>query len=386
MKLKEKLKDYIVKTIREESEELKNRENLLEENVRNLNAMLAGYGELEENVRNLNAVLAGYGELEENVRNLNAMLAGYGELEENVRNLNAVLAGYGELEENVRNLNAVLAGYGELGENVRNNNILLEGLLKQTLLIREAIEDQYMCSLDSLKDHKKEEKAICDLVYVHYNEKLMPDSRESVKARNAVYIDKLKSWALKRTDNLESIKIIDLGCGECEWIELLKENGFAASGVDGNHVVVEKVKKVLPDVEIFEEEAIHFLKHCKDESVDCISSFHMVEHMDFFTIITLLKECNRVLKPGGMVIIETPNPQNILTETYYFNLDPTHIKPIPPELMKFYLEESGFIIQHSLFLNPLNFAPYKYEEGDPIKDIIFRFNMEQAYSYMATKG
>ena len=55
MKVKEKLKAYIVGLIREESEELAKRQKLLEENVRDLNAQMEGQEAIAENVRNLNA-------------------------------------------------------------------------------------------------------------------------------------------------------------------------------------------------------------------------------------------------------------------------------------------------------------------------------------------
>lgn len=232
---------------------------------------------------------------------------------------------------------------------------------------------------------QKEDKALCDTFYVHYNEKLMPDSRDAVKGRALPYIARLGRWCDEYHLKREQLKFIDLGCGECEWIELLSENGYHAIGVDSNDAVRAKVEELGLNVQIIRNDAIQYLKECEDSSVDCISSFHMVEHMDFITIITLLKECYRVLKTGGMLIIETPNPQNILTASYYFYLDPTHIKPIPPELMQFYVEESGFELFDKLLLNPLNFEPYEYREDDPIKDIVFRFNMEQAYSIMAVK-
>ncbi len=238
---------------------------------------------------------------------------------------------------------------------------------------------------NELQEVAKINSELCDQFYLHYNEELMPDSRDEVKGRAVPYIEKIRSWYNGYAGTEDSPKFVDLGCGECEWIELLSENGFAAVGVDSNVHVVNKVRKNFPEFSIECEDAITYLKQCEDNSVDLISSFHMVEHMDFLTIITLLKECYRTLKKGGMLIIETPNPQNILITTYYFNLDPTHNKPIPIELMSYFMEESGFEVKEKLMLNPLNFVPYEYKAEDPIKDIVFRFNLEQAYSIMAVK-
>jgi len=229
----------------------------------------------------------------------------------------------------------------------------------------------------------KSDKAVMDKFYMHYNERLMPDSREAVKGRASIYLKKLSDWCGDR-EKL-NMNIVDLGCGECEWVELLCENGYPAKGVDSNSEVVRKVKRTLPNIHIIEDNAFDYLRKQPDNSLDLITSFHMVEHMDITSILELLKECKRALNKGGMLIVETPNPQNILVATYYFYLDPTHIKPIPQELMEYLISEAGLKFQERVLLYPLNFCPYEYKEEDPIKDIVFRFNMEQAYSVLAVK-
>ena len=57
---------------------------------------------------------------------------------------------------------------------------------------------------------------------------------------------------------------------------------------------------------------------------------------------TLVAEALRVLKPGGLLIMETPNPENIVVATRNFYLDPTHQRPIPPMLLAFVAEYAGF--------------------------------------------
>lgn len=129
MKLKERLKAYIVGIIEEETVTLKNRIETQEEkvkNLQNLNAAMEGYAGLEENVRNLNAAMEGYAALAENVRNLNASVKDFETVAENVRNLNAAMEGYAALAENVRNLNAAMENQEALEENVRNLNALMK--------------------------------------------------------------------------------------------------------------------------------------------------------------------------------------------------------------------------------------------------------------------
>jgi O-antigen chain-terminating methyltransferase len=66
----------------------------------------------------------------------------------------------------------------------------------------------------------------------------------------------------------------------------------------------------------------------------------------------LLDETVRVLKPGGLAIFETPNPQNVLVSSQTFYLDPTHRNPLPSSLMKFLAESQGLGFVKIMNLNP----------------------------------
>ena len=133
---------------------------------------------------------------------------------------------------------------------------------------------------------------------------------------------------------------IDLGCGRGEWLEVLGEMGVTAIGVDlDKGMLAACAEKGLTGIH---GDAIEFLSSLEDKSQLVVSAFHVVEHIPFEEIQRLTKEAHRVLKPGGLLIIETPNPENIYVATYNFYLDPTHIKPIPPDLLVFITEYCGF--------------------------------------------
>ena len=55
----------------------------------------------------------------------------------------------------------------------------------------------------------------------------------------------------------------------------------------------------------------------------------------------MIKLCAARLKPGGILVIETPNPECLAIFATHFYIDPTHTKPIPPALLAFYFEEFG---------------------------------------------
>jgi O-antigen chain-terminating methyltransferase len=87
------------------------------------------------------------------------------------------------------------------------------------------------------------------------------------------------------------------------------------------------------------------------------------------SIIRLIDESFRVLDSGGLLIFETPNPENIQVGACNFYLDPTHRNPIPPPVLKFFLESRGFEQVEVLRLNPSIAEPV---DGD--SDLVQRFN------------
>jgi hypothetical protein len=78
----------------------------------------------------------------------------------------------------------------------------------------------------------------------------------------------------------------------------------------------------------------------------------------------------RVLKPGGMAIFETPNPENVLVSSYSFYLDPTHRHPLPSHMVKFMVEARGLCRVEVMYLHPSD-EPRVEEAG---LDVAKRFN------------
>ena len=161
-------------------------------------------------------------------------------------------------------------------------------------------------------------------------------SREDIKSRLRVYLPFVEP--LKRLH--AECKGIDLGCGRGEWLEVLKEVGIDARGVDLDDGMLAGCSELGLSTEI--GDAISLLKTLPDESHDVVSAFHVAEHIVFADLQVLVQEALRVLKPAGLLILETPNPENIVVGTAKFYLDPTHQRPIPPALLAFLPEHYGF--------------------------------------------
>lgn len=161
-------------------------------------------------------------------------------------------------------------------------------------------------------------------------------SRDLIKGRLEVYLPFVDPLSAVYSE----VAAVDLGCGRGEWLELMGERGYQAVGVDLDEgmlsVCVER------GLDAARQEATVFLRSLPDESQCVVSGFHIAEHIPFADLQIVVEEALRVLKPGGLLILETPNPENIVVGTSSFYLDPTHQRPIPPLLLEFLPENSGF--------------------------------------------
>ncbi|TWI66076.1 glycosyltransferase involved in cell wall biosynthesis [Desulfobotulus alkaliphilus] len=133
---------------------------------------------------------------------------------------------------------------------------------------------------------------------------------------------------------------LDLGCGRGEWLVLMRRLGVQACGVDLDSGMLEACHQL--NLDTVQWDAIEALQTQPDSSLSVVTGFHIIEHIDFSRAQTLVEEALRVLRPGGLLILETPNAENLVVGTHYFFLDPTHIRPVPYTLLSFVTELTGF--------------------------------------------
>ena len=111
-------------------------------------------------------------------------------------------------------------------------------------------------------------------------------------------------------------------------------------GVDSNKLMVDQCRE--QGLDAIHMDMMDYLMTLKSDSLPFITGFHIMEHISAAGLLSLWREVYRVVEPGGVVLFETPNPENVQVATYYFFLDPTHRKPIPPPLATFSLDIIGF--------------------------------------------
>lgn len=201
-------------------------------------------------------------------------------------------------------------------------------------------------------------------------------SRELIHERQQVYIPFLEP--LKQI--YPESQALDLGCGRGEWLEILIQNGFQALGIDLDVGMLEACTALGLPVENMD--ALEKLRSLPDESMTVISGFHIAEHIPFGDLKVLVAEALRVLKPAGLLILETPNSENLVVGTQTFYLDPTHTCPIPHLLLSFLTEYSRFSRSQLLRLQ----EPVALSEGGPVDLFSVLHGVSPDYAIVAQKA
>jgi O-antigen chain-terminating methyltransferase len=189
-----------------------------------------------------------------------------------------------------------------------------------------------------------------DSLYASFEDQFR-GARSAIKAQLKFYLPLLRA---ARVGTVER-PVLDVGCGRGEWLELLREEGLHARGVDANGVLVEQC--AARGLDVAKTDALTYLRALAEDSLSALTGFHIIEHLPFLALVELLDETLRVLRPGGLVILETPNPKNLVVGACNFYSDPTHLRPLFPETLKFLLDQRGFAQVRVEYLHPVDNGP-----------------------------
>ncbi|HWZ29892.1 MAG TPA: methyltransferase domain-containing protein [Bryobacteraceae bacterium] len=135
--------------------------------------------------------------------------------------------------------------------------------------------------------------------------------------------------------------LLDVGCGRGEFLEVAQEAGIAARGIDQSDecVAICRSKGLKADrAELFEH-----LDSLADQSLGGVYCSQVVEHLPPERLPDLINLLAKKMTRGALLAIETPNPECLAIFATHFYLDPTHTRPVPPPLLRFYMEEAGFV-------------------------------------------
>jgi SAM-dependent methyltransferase len=134
--------------------------------------------------------------------------------------------------------------------------------------------------------------------------------------------------------------VLDLGCGRGEFLELLREHGVTAHGIDANRDMVEMCRGA--GLEADESDALSYLEKVPDGSLGGVFSAQLIEHLEPAYLMRLLETAYHKLKPGSRIVLETINPASWAAFFSAYIRDITHSQPVHPETLSYLASASGF--------------------------------------------
>ena len=144
--------------------------------------------------------------------------------------------------------------------------------------------------------------------------------------------------------------VLDLGCGRGELLLMLREAGVEAVGVEADPALAHAARR--RGLKIIEGDVQTVLARQGAGSWGAVTAIHLLEHLEPTGLLAVLGEVSRVLRPGGVLIAECPNPHNLRVGASLFWLDPTHRRPLLPETLRVALTSAGLVPGETEFLHP----------------------------------
>ena len=254
----------------------------------------------------------------------------------------------GQVQADMAKLNATLDKVDE----VMATKASQEELEASTQLLKQQfsyLQRAFELSLEGLKSFgesapedlaqvaETQQESLLDAYYVAFEDACRGTRRE-IKQGLQHYLPRFAD--LQQQHSLAALPVVDVGCGRGEWLELLREQGWQGQGIDLNPVMVEVCQEF--GLTAKRQDALAYLRGLPDASVAAITGFHIIEHLPFNVLHSLFSEAMRVVKGGGLILFETPNPENVLVGSHTFYHDFTHRNPVTPSAIRFMAQYFGF--------------------------------------------
>ena len=161
-------------------------------------------------------------------------------------------------------------------------------------------------------------------------ENLFRGGREEIRARLADYVPYFEGASV----------VLDVGCGRGEFLELLRERGIRARGLDINMGMIDVCRSRGLEADV--GDALGHLDALSDEALGGLFAAQVVEHLPPAYLIRLLHVASRKLRPGSKIVLETINPACWFAFFDGYIRDLTHVRPLHPDTLKYLLSATGF--------------------------------------------
>lgn len=157
--------------------------------------------------------------------------------------------------------------------------------------------------------------------------------------------------------------VLDLGSGTGTFLRVCREQGHRAVGVDSSEAMVRRTLEA--GLQVTLDDACRFLERQPDAYFDCVTAFHLVEHLPGDDLRALFGEVHRALRPAGQFVIETPNVGSSKTMLEHYFVDPSRRRPRRVEQYVFALQAAGFSeVKVEVLDEPGDQSGHREESGD----------------------
>jgi SAM-dependent methyltransferase len=134
--------------------------------------------------------------------------------------------------------------------------------------------------------------------------------------------------------------VLDIGCGRGELLDLFRQNGIGARGIDMNAAMVARCRERGLDVE--QADAVGYLERQPDASLGGLTAIQVVEHLQPNDLLRFLRLAYDKLRPGAPLVLETINAACWVAFFECYIRDLTHARPLHPGTLEFYVRACGF--------------------------------------------
>lgn len=165
---------------------------------------------------------------------------------------------------------------------------------------------------------------------------------------------------------------IDVGCGRGEFLLACRAAGIAARGFDTNERSV--VDLVARGIDASVAGVPGCFANLGDASIGTVVAMHVVEHLPVDALFALFAESSRVLRAGGLLIIETPNAESLAVSASEFWRDPTHLAPRHPAALTLLGREYGFAIDEIGAIHPFPESNHFVATSEDLRSLVNALN------------
>jgi 2-polyprenyl-3-methyl-5-hydroxy-6-metoxy-1,4-benzoquinol methylase len=145
--------------------------------------------------------------------------------------------------------------------------------------------------------------------------------------------------------------VLDVGCGRGELLDLLRQQGITARGVDSNDAMVQLCRA--RGLEVERGDALESLERQGDGSLGGLVAIQVVEHFEPRYLMRFLEAAYHKLAAGAPLVLETINPACWMAFFECYIRDVTHRQALHPDTLRYLVQTSGFTHVDVQFRSPV---------------------------------